>query len=110
VFAATPASIERAFADHGVLVSRVTRPPEICYPEGCSAVFSWGGARPIYFKPRTGKDFMVVLFKQQSDATRLARFEQKNGLGAARRGSLVLLYYKLSPRIARLRAALSASA
>lgn len=107
--AVTPASIERAFADHGVLVSRVARPPEICYPAGCTAVELWGGRTPIYFKPRVGRDFMVILFKQPSDAVRLARLEARSGLGTARHGSLVLLYYKLSARIATLRAAVAAS-
>jgi hypothetical protein len=109
VIAATPASIERAFANRGVRVSRVTRPPEICYPAGCTAVELWGGRTPIYFKPRSGRDFMVILFKQPSDAARLTRLEARSGLGTARHGSLVLLYYRLSARIARLRAAVAAS-
>lgn len=110
VLLATSASIEHAFAHHGVRISRVARPPEICYPEGCSAVELWGGRRTIYFKPRTGKDFVVILFSRSADAAKVAHFEANGGLGSARRGSLVLLYYKLSPRIAKLRAALAAAA
>jgi hypothetical protein len=106
---ATPASIEHAFETHGVLVSQAASPPEICYPAGCTAVYSWGARRPIYFKPRTGKDFIVILFNQQSDAVRLARLEARSGLATARHGSALLLYYKLTPRITRLRAALAAS-
>ena len=110
MIASTPASIERAFADRGVLVSRVSRAPEICYPAGCTAVWLWGGATPIYFKPRIGRDFVVILFKQPSDAVRLTRLEARSGLGSARHGSLVLLYYRLSVRIAKLRASLAAAA
>jgi hypothetical protein len=106
---ATPASVERAFADHGALVSRVGTPPEICYPAGCSGIMLWGGAKPIYFKPRTGKDFMVILFKTRADAVKLARLETKGGIAAARHGSVLLLYYRLSARLGRLRAALASS-
>lgn len=109
VVGATPASVERAFAAHGVAVSRVARPPEICYAAGCTTVVLWGGRTPIYFKPRIGRDFMLILFKQSSEARRLARFEARHGLGAARHRSLVLLYYRLSARAKRLRAALAAS-
>jgi hypothetical protein len=74
-----------------------------------AAVELWGGRTPIYVKPRSGRDFMVILFKQPSDAARLTRLEARSGLGTARHGSLVLLYYRLSARIARLRAAVAAS-
>ena len=106
----TSASVERAFAHHGVRITRVARPPEICYPEGCSGVDVWGGRTTIYFRPRTGKDFVVIFFARPSDAARVARFEATGGLGSERRGQLLLLYYKLSPRISRLRAALTAAA
>lgn len=52
---------------------------------------------------------MVILFTQPSDATRLARLEAKSSLGTSRQGSALLLYYKLSARIAQLRAAPAAS-
>jgi hypothetical protein len=39
--AATPASVEHAFADRGVLVLRVARAPEICGSAECVAVELW---------------------------------------------------------------------
>lgn len=109
VVAATPASIERSFAAHAAAVARASTAPEVCYPAGCTTTFAWGKDRPIYFKPVKGKDFVVVLFNQQTDAVRTANFNTKSGLGVARHGSVVLLYYKLSTRLTRLRAALAAT-
>jgi len=102
--------VEGAFARSGVLISRTSTAPQVCYPGACTGVDVWGGqGRPLYFKPRTGKDFIVVVFTQRSDGAKIARFEaSKSGLGVARRGRVLLLYYKLSARIAKLRAALAA--
>lgn len=110
MIAPTPATVEHAFARNGVLISPASAAPEICYPGACTGVDLWGGhGRPSYFKPRAGKDFLVVLFTQRADAAHVAQFEaSKSGLGVARRGRVLLLYYKLSSRIAKLRAALAA--
>ena len=89
-------------------VARTPKSPEICYPGACSGVETWGGGGAIYFKPSVGKDFMVILFNQRSDAVRVAAFEARSGLGSQRHGAVLLVYYKLTARIAKLRAALAA--
>ena len=101
--------MELAFARNGVLIAQASSAPEICYPGACTGVDVWGGhGRPTYYKPRAGKDFLVILFPRQSDAKQIAHFEaSRSGLGVARRGRVVLLYYKLTVRIAKLRAALA---
>lgn len=101
-------AIERSFAAHSAAVSPSSTAPEVCYPAGCTATFAWGHNKPIYFKPVNGRDFVVVLFKQQADAAHTERLAAMHGLGAARSGAVLLLYYKLSTRITRLRAALAA--
>lgn len=107
VITVTPPAVERSFSAHGAAVSRSSTAPEVCYPAGCATTFAWGQDKPIYFKPVSRHDFVVVLFKQQADAARTARLEATHGLGAERRGNVLLLFYKLSPRLAKLRAALA---
>jgi hypothetical protein len=107
--AATPAAVERAFASHGVLVSRVSRPPELCDRVSCDGVAVWGGKVAFLAPSRTAKaDFMVVLVPSLRDATRIGTVERRAGLGTARRGPTLLVYLPSSPRIARLRGALAA--
>jgi hypothetical protein len=52
---------------------------------------------------------MVMLFNRPADAVRLSRLEAKSSLGTLRRGSLVLLYDRLTARAAKLRSAFAAS-
>jgi hypothetical protein len=107
---ATPVSIEQAFARHGVRISQVGSPPELCDRVACTGLDTWGGESRsnIYFRPQHGKDFMVVLFKAASDAHKIAAFERTHaGLGTATHASVLLVYLKSSTRIAKLRAALT---
>ena len=71
--AATPVSVERAFAHHGVLVSRVSSAPELCDRLACTGLDVWGGSdKPVYLAPVKGKDFMVVIFLTAAEARRMA--------------------------------------
>ena len=107
--AATPVSVERAFAHRGVLVSRVSSAPELCDRLACTGLDVWGGSdKPVFLAPVKGKDFMVVIFLTAAEAQRMARFERSNaGLGTATRGATLLVYLPSSSRIKQLRAALT---
>jgi hypothetical protein len=72
-------------------------------------VWAGGGGGVVYLAPRSGKDFMLVLFKAVSDAGRAARLESANtNVGTVTRGPVLLIYLTSSSRIGRLRAALAA--
>lgn len=108
VVSATPAAVERAFAHQGVLVSRTAKPPELCDRRAgvCTGVDIWGG-KVVYLAPAGTADFIVVLLPTAADARRIGAVQRRSGLGAANRGSTLLLYLRSSIRIGRLRAALS---
>lgn len=107
---ATPASIEQALAHRGVRISYVAAAPELCDRVSCTGQIVWGGdsGSNAYFRPKHGRDFMVVLFKTASDARKLGTFERTHaGRGTATHGTVLLVYLKSSSRIAQLRAALA---
>jgi hypothetical protein len=108
--ATTPVVVERAFAHHGVPVSRVSSSPELCDLLACTGLDVWGDGsdKIVYLAPLHGKDFMVLIFQTAAGARRIARFERSNaGLGTAARGSTLLVYLPSSSRIKQLRAALA---
>lgn len=105
----TPTAVERAFAARGVLVAPVAKPPELCdtRSHSCAGLELWGG-KIAYLAPLSTKpDFVVVLLPTLADARRIGGVGQHSGLGAARRGSTLLVYLRSSTRIARLRRALA---
>jgi hypothetical protein len=104
------AAVEHAFADHGLALTRAAAIPELCDPSACTALLLWGGAKPAYLVPRSGRDFVLIIFRTAAAANRIGAFERTHApsLGTFRRGSALLVYLRSSSRIARLEAALSA--
>lgn len=106
MLAATPAEVAQAFAGRGVQVFRVAKPPKLCDVKACRRV-TITGAVFVCFAPRGTVDFFVALLPTPTDARRVETVGRRGGLGAAARGSTLLLYLKSSTRVARLIAALS---
>ena len=108
--ATTPADVRLTFARHGAPVVQVAQAPEICRPAACTGVMVWskGGAQPVWLAPQSGRDFLVALTASPADARGLARFQRAQGLGAATKGRVLLLFARSSARVARLKAALAA--
>lgn len=107
VVAPTPAAVQHAFAAHGLRTVREARAPELCTRKMCLSLDVWGGGRVVYLAPPTLPGFFVVLFPAVADARRMARLEERSpGVGAVRRGSLVLVYLRPTALLSRLLAAL----
>lgn len=106
MLAATPAEVARAFVSRGIQVARVPKPPRLCDVKACRRVTISGGTF-VCFAPKGTIDFFVTLLPTAADAQRVGKVARGGGLGAAARGSTLLLYVKSSTRIARLIAALS---
>jgi len=106
VLAATPAEVARAFASRGIQVARVPKPPKLCDVKACRRVTITGGTFEC-FAPKGTVDFFVALLPTAADAQRVGQVARGGGLGAAAKGSALLLYVKSSTRVARLVAALS---
>jgi hypothetical protein len=108
--AATPVAVERAFAERGVLVSRVPSSPDLCNAGMCFGLDVAGGGGVVYLAPLKGKDFMVVLFRAGTNARRAAALENANPVvRVVTKGPALLVYMASSSRISRLRAALAAT-
>jgi hypothetical protein len=106
VLAATPAEVAHAFASRGIQVTRVPKPPKLCDVKACRRVTITGGTF-VCFAPKGTVDFFLALLPTAADAQRVGKVARGGGLGAAARGSTLLLYVKSSTRVARLVAALS---
>jgi hypothetical protein len=89
VIAATPPQIQQRFAQHGLQLHRYAKSPELCSRHACSGVNSTDGLVYLAAAPRT--DFMVVVFRTSTDAT---RFRIVPELRAERRGNALLLYLR----------------
>jgi hypothetical protein len=104
------AAVERAFANRGLALTRAAAIPELCDATACTALLLWGGAKPAFLVPRSGRDFVLIVFRTAAAANRIGAFERTHApsLGTFRRGSALLVYLKSSSRITRLKAALTA--
>jgi hypothetical protein len=92
-------------------VVRAAAAPQLCDSAYCTSIDIWGKGteRLTYFRPRHGRDFMLIVFQTPAEARRMASFDRKAmGLGAATNSSTLLVYLKSSSRIAQTRAALTA--
>jgi hypothetical protein len=107
VVAATPAEVSHAFAARGIQLARVPKPPKLCDVKACRRLTLSGGTF-VCFAPKQTVDFFVALLPTATDAQRVGKVARGGGLGAAARGSTLLVYLRSSARIARLVAALSA--
>ena len=103
-------AVEHAFANRGLAVTGATAAPELCDPSACTGLVLWGGARPAYLVPQSGRDFVLIVFRTSAAANRVGAFERTHApsLGTFLRGSTLLVYLRSSSRIARLKAALAA--
>ena len=107
----TPGVVQHTFARGGAAVVRVAEAPALCDTTACMGIDVWrkGGGSTFYFRPRRGKDFMVILLRSPADARRMATFERTHSPAeVATRGRVLLVYLASSKRIAQLRDALRA--
>jgi hypothetical protein len=104
------AAVEHLFSNRGLALTRAAAIPELCDPTACTVLLLWGGAKPAYLVPRSGRDFVLIVFRTAAAANRTGAFERTHApsLGTFRRGSALLVYLRSSTRIARLKAALTA--
>jgi hypothetical protein len=101
----TPATVQHSFAAAGVPVVRYAQPPALCGAGHCVGFDYVGGGIRAYLAPKTGADFIVVVFRTPTEARRLARMAHGTARGNAmlflgpthRARRLLALFAKIAP-------------
>jgi hypothetical protein len=101
----TPATVQHVFAAAGVPIVRYARRPELCGAGRCVGFDYAGGGIRAYLAPRTGPDFLVVLFRTPAEARAVADVVHAPARGNAllflgpthRAGRLRRVFAKIAP-------------
>ncbi|MBV8562150.1 MAG: hypothetical protein JOZ56_03585, partial [Actinobacteria bacterium] len=93
MIATTPANVQQAFTAHGAPVVQVAKAPSVCTPLDCQSIDKWRFSPVVWFKPTSGRDFLVALLPTPSDAKLLAGFESSGSdVHVVQNGPTVLVY------------------